>query len=105
MMPPPNVTGNLHMGHALNNTIQDILIDGRGCPDMKPYGSQVQTMPAYQLRLRVVDKITKEGKTKEELGRDGFLKEAWEWTELLWWKYQNQQETWVPVIGLEDRFT
>ena len=80
VMPPPNVTGNLHMGHALNNTIQDILIRFK-----RLKGYQALFLPgtdhaSISTEAKVVAKIKSEGKTKEDLGREGFLEEAWAWT-------------------------
>ena len=80
MMPPPNVTGKLHMGHALDGTIQDILIRYKR---MKGY--DVLWLPgtdhaAISTEMKVVQKLAKEGKTKADLGREKFLEEAWDWT-------------------------
>ncbi|MDD7762093.1 MAG: valine--tRNA ligase [Firmicutes bacterium] len=79
MMPPPNVTGNLHMGHAMY-VLQDIYIRYK-----RMQGYQVLWQPgtdhaSIATESRVVKKIKSEGKSKEELGRDGFLEEAWAWT-------------------------
>lgn len=80
MMPPPNVTGKLHMGHALDGTIQDILIRYK-----RMQGYDVLWLPgsdhaAISTEMKVVQKLKEEGKTKKELGRDKFLEEAWDWT-------------------------
>lgn len=79
MMPPPNVTGNLHIGHSMY-TLQDIYIRLK-----RMQGYQALWLPgtdhaSIATESRVVNKIRKSGKTKEELGREGFLKEAWDWT-------------------------
>ena len=82
VIPPPNVTGQLHMGHALDNTIQDVLIRYnrmKGVPTLWVPGSDHASIAT---EIKVVEKLAKEGKTKEDLGRDGFLKEAWAWKEL-----------------------
>ena len=106
MMPPPNVTGNLHMGHALNNTIQDILIRWKRMSGYKALWQPGTDHASISTEARVVDKITKEGKTKEELGRDGFLKEAWEWTELYGGNIKNQlKKLGVSCDWSRDRFT
>ncbi len=81
VMPPPNVTGRLHMGHALVNTIQDIFIRYnrmKGIPSLWIPGTDHASIAT---EVKVVEKLKSEGKTKEELGREGFLKEAWEWKE------------------------
>lgn len=80
-MPPPNVTAKLHIGHALVNTIQDIFIRYhrlKGEPTLWIPGTDHASIAT---EVKVVEKIKKEGKTKQELGREGFLKEAWEWKE------------------------
>ena len=106
MMPPPNVTGNLHMGHALNNTIQDILIRWKRMSGYEALWQPGTDHASISTEARVVDKITKEGKTKEELGRDGFLKEAWEWTELYGGNIKNQlKRLGVSCDWSRDRFT
>ncbi len=81
VIPPPNVTGRLHLGHALNNTIQDILIRYH---KMKGYETLwVPGMDHAGIATQVVveKKLAKEGIKKEDLGREGFLKEVWKWKE------------------------
>ena len=80
-MPPPNVTGQLHMGHALDNTLQDTL-----CRYKRMKGFEVLWQPgtdhaAIATEVKVINKLKAEGKDKNELGREGFLKEAWAWKE------------------------
>lgn len=80
-MPPPNVTGQLHMGHALDNTLQDTL-----CRYKRMKGYEVLWQPgtdhaAIATEVKVINKLKAEGKDKNELGREGFLKEAWAWKE------------------------
>ena len=82
VMPPPNVTGQLHMGHALNNTLQDIIIRWKRMKGFEALWIPGTDHASIATEAKVVDKIKKEGKTKEELGREGFLKEAWAWTEI-----------------------
>ncbi|MEE1023533.1 MAG: valine--tRNA ligase [Acutalibacteraceae bacterium] len=81
VMPPPNVTAQLHMGHALDNTLQDILIRYR-----RMQGYSVLWLPgtdhaAIATEAKIVAAMAEEGITKEDLGRDGFMKRAWEWKE------------------------
>ncbi len=81
-MPPPNVTAKLHIGHALDNTIQDIFIRYnrlKGIPSLWVPGTDHASIAT---EVKVVEKLKKEGKTKESLGREGFLKEAWAWKEM-----------------------
>ena len=80
-MPPPNVTAKLHIGHALVNTIQDIFVRYhrlKGEPTLWIPGTDHASIAT---EVKVVEKLKKEGKTKQELGREGFLKEAWDWKE------------------------
>ncbi len=81
MMPPPNVTGNLHMGHALNNTIQDVLIRYKRMQGFEALWLPGTDHASISTEAKVVAKIKSEGNTKEELGREKFLEKAWEWTE------------------------
>ena len=81
VIPPPNVTGNLHMGHALNNTLQDILIRWQ-----RMNGKATCWMPGMDhagiATQNVVERLLlKEGKTKYDLGRDEFVKRVWDWKE------------------------
>lgn len=91
MMPPPNVTGKLHMGHALDGTIQDILVRFK-----RMQGFDVLWLPgtdhaAISTEMKVVQKLKKEGKTKQDLGREKFLEEAWDWTHKYGGIIQKQQ--------------
>ena len=79
MMPPPNVTGNLHMGHALY-TLQDILIRWKRMEGYEALWLPGTDHASISTEAKVVEKIVSEGKSKEELGREGFLEEAWAWT-------------------------
>ena len=80
VMPPPNITGQLHMGHALDNTLQDILIRFKR---MQGYNAlwQPGDHASIATEVKVTNKLKEEGIDKEELGREGFLKRTWEWKE------------------------
>ena len=91
MMPPPNVTGKLHMGHALDDTIQDVLIRFK-----RMQGYDVLWLPgsdhsAISTEMKVVQKLRDEGKTKQDLGREKFLEETWDWTHKYGGIIQEQQ--------------
>ncbi|MEE0865823.1 MAG: valine--tRNA ligase [Clostridia bacterium] len=91
MMPPPNVTGKLHMGHALDDTIQDVLIRFK-----RMQGYDVLWLPgsdhaAISTEMKVVQKLRNEGKTKQDLGREKFLEETWDWTHKYGGIIQKQQ--------------
>ncbi len=80
MMPPPNVTGKLHMGHALDGTIQDVLIRFKRMQGYDTLWLPGSDHAAISTEMKVVQKLAKEGKTKQDLGREKFLEEAWDWT-------------------------
>lgn len=80
VMPPPNVTGNLHLGHALNNTIQDILIRKNRMDGYSALWVPGTDHASIATEAKVVSKLKEEGKSKESLGRDGFLEASWDWT-------------------------
>ena len=91
MMPPPNVTGKLHMGHALDGTIQDVLIRFKRMQGYDCLWLPGTDHSAISTEMKVVQKIKEEGKTKEELGRKKFLEEAWNWTHKYGGIIQKQQ--------------
>ena len=91
MMPPPNVTGKLHMGHALDGTIQDILIRFKRMQGYNTLWLPGSDHASISTEMKVVEKLKKEGKTKYEIGRDAFLKETWDWTRLYGGTIQEQQ--------------
>ncbi len=105
-IPPPNVTAKLHIGHALVNTIQDVFIRYhrlKGEPTLWIPGTDHASIAT---EVKVVEKLKKEGKSKQELGREGFLKEAWAWKE----KYGGEITTQIRKLGCScdwsrERFT
>ena len=81
VMPPPNVTGQLHMGHALDETMQDILIRYKRMQGYNALWQPGTDHAAIATEVKVIEKLREEGIEKEDLGREGFLKRAWEWKE------------------------
>lgn len=81
VMPPPNVTGKLHMGHALNNTIQDIFIRRKRMQNYAALWVPGTDHASISTEAKVTEKLRAEGKNKREMGREKFLEEAWSWTE------------------------
>ena len=79
VMPPPNITGQLHMGHALDETLQDILIRWRRMQGYSALWLPGTDHASIATEAKIVEAMRKEGVTKEDIGRDGFLKRAWEW--------------------------
>ena len=81
VMPPPNITGQLHMGHALDNTLQDILIRYKRMQGFSALWLPGTDHASIATEAKIVEAMRKEGVTKEDLGRDGFLERAWKWKE------------------------
>ena len=81
VMPPPNITGQLHMGHALDNTMQDILIRYKRMRGFEALWQPGTDHAAIATEVKVIEKLKSEGIEKHDLGREGFLEKAWEWKE------------------------
>ena len=81
VMPPPNVTGQLHMGHALDNTMQDILIRFKRMQGYEALWQPGTDHAAIATEVKVIEKLKSEGIDKNEIGREEFLKHAWAWKE------------------------
>ena len=79
VMPPPNITGQLHMGHALDNTMQDILIRFKRMQGYNALWQPGTDHASIATEVKIIEAMRKEGLSKEDLGRDGFLERAWEW--------------------------
>ena len=79
VIPPPNITGQLHMGHALDNTLQDILIRWRRMQGFSALWLPGTDHASIATEAKIVEAMAKEGLTKEMLGREKFLERAWEW--------------------------
>ena len=91
MMPPPNVTGKLHMGHALDGTIQDILIRFKRMQGYRTLWLPGTDHAAISTEMKVVQKLKAQGINKSDLGREKFLEEAWAWTKEYGGIIQKQQ--------------
>ena len=81
VMPPPNITGKLHMGHALDNTLQDILIRYKRMQGYNALWIPGTDHASISTEVKVINQLKSEGIDKNELGREGFLKRTWEWRE------------------------
>ncbi len=79
VIPPPNITGQLHMGHALDNTLQDILIRFRRMQGYSALWMPGTDHASIATEAKIVEAMKAEGITKEDIGRDGFLERAWAW--------------------------
>ena len=95
MMPPPNITAQLHMGHALNNTVQDILIRFKRMQGFEALWLPGTDHAAIATEVVVVNALAKEGITKESLGRDAFLQKMWDWYD----KYGNTIVSQLKKLG------
>ena len=107
VMPPPNITGKLHMGHALDQTLQDVLIRWRRMQGYNTLWIPGSDHASIATEVKVVQKVREEeGKEKEDLGRDEFLKRVWAWKE----EYGNTITTQIRKLGAScdwerERFT
>ncbi len=81
VMPPPNITGQLHMGHALDNTMQDILTRFKRMQGYNALWQPGTDHASIATEVKIIEQLKKEGIDKKDLGREGFLKRAWEWKE------------------------
>ncbi|MFI3177217.1 MAG: valine--tRNA ligase [Eubacteriales bacterium] len=81
VMPPPNITGQLHMGHALDNTMQDILTRFKRMQGYNALWQPGTDHASIATEVKIIEKMKEEGIAKEDLGREGFLERAWEWKE------------------------
>ena len=79
VIPPPNITGQLHMGHALDNTLQDILIRWRRMQGFEALWLPGTDHASIATEAKIVEAMRKEGVSKDDIGRDGFLERAWAW--------------------------
>ena len=106
VMPPPNVTGNLHMGHAMNNTLQDILIRFKRMRGYSALWVPGTDHASISTEVKVVEKLRNEGKSKDGLGREKFLEAAWAWTEEYGGNINNQlKKLGVSCDWSRERFT
>jgi valyl-tRNA synthetase len=81
VIPPPNITGQLHMGHALNNSIQDAIIRFKRMQGYSALYLPGTDHASIATEVKIVEQLAKEGLTKKDTGREGFLKRAWAWKE------------------------
>ena len=106
VMPPPNITGKLHMGHALDNTLQDILIRYKRMEGFNALWVPGTDHAAISTEVKVTNQLKSEGIDKKELGREGFLKRTWQWKE----EYAGTIENQLKKMGIScdwdrERFT
>ena len=80
VIPPPNITGQLHMGHALDNTLQDVLVRYKRMKGFSTLWVPGTDHASIATEAKIVEAMRREGITKDDIGRDGFLERAWAWT-------------------------
>ena len=90
VMPPPNITGQLHMGHALDNTMQDILTRYKRMQGYEALWQPGTDHAAIATEVKVIESLKKQGIEKTDLGRDGFLEKCWDWRKEYGGKIINQ---------------
>ena len=106
VMPPPNVTGNLHMGHALNNTIQDIMTRTKRMQGYSALWLPGTDHASISTEAKVVQKLRDQGIAKEDIGREKFLEETWAWTYEYGGNIKNQlKKLGVSCDWSRERFT
>ncbi|MCM1988385.1 valine--tRNA ligase [Oceanirhabdus seepicola] len=101
MMPPPNITGQLHLGHALDNTLQDILIRTKRMQGYCTLWLPGEDHASIATEVRVEKALIEEGLDKKEMGRDAFLERVWEWSN----QYRNRIRTQLKKVGVSADFT
>ncbi len=106
VMPPPNITGKLHMGHAFDNTMQDILIRYKRMQGYNALWIPGTDHAAISTEVKVTNQLKEEGIDKKELGREGFLERTWQWKE----EYAGTIENQLKKLGVScdwdrERFT
>ena len=106
VMPPPNITGQLHIGHALDNTLQDILIRFRRMQGYSALWLPGTDHASIATEAKIVEAMRKEGITKEDIGREGFLERAWKWKDEYGSRITNQlRKLGVSCDWKRERFT
>ena len=96
VMPPPNITGVLHMGHGMDNTLQDIIVRYKRMQGFETLWVPGIDHASIATEAKIVEQMKKEGITKEQIGREEFLKRAWAWKE----KYGNTILTQLRKMGV-----
>ena len=99
VIPPPNITGQLHMGHALDNTLQDILIRWRRMQGYSALWLPGTDHASIATEAKIVGKMKEEGLTKEQIGREEFLKRAWDWKRVYGVSFSSSRSWEAPATG------
>lgn len=106
VMPPPNITGKLHMGHALDQTMQDVLIRFKRMQGFSTMWVPGTDHASIATEAKIVEQLKKEGLSKEQIGREEFLKRAWKWKETYGGNIKNQlRKLGISCDWSKERFT
>ena len=101
IMPPPNITGQLHLGHALDNTLQDILIRFKRMEGYETLWLPGEDHASIATEVKVENELLKQGLKKKEMGREAFLEKVWEWTD----EYRARIRGQIKQLGCSADFT
>ncbi|ABS42116.1 valine--tRNA ligase [Clostridium botulinum] len=101
VLPPPNITGKLHLGHALDDTLQDILMRTKRMQGYSTLWLPGQDHASIATEVKVENELLKEGIVKKEIGREAFLEKVWEWTD----EYRNKIRNQIKKLGCSLDFT
>ena len=101
IMPPPNITGQLHLGHALDNTLQDVLIRTKRMQGYSALWLPGEDHASIATEVKVENELLKSGLKKKEMGREAFLEKVWEWTD----KYRDTIRNQLKKVGVSADFT
>ena len=101
VMPPPNITGKLHLGHALDNTLQDMLIRFKRMQGYCTLWVPGEDHASIATEVKVANELAKQGLDKKEMGREAFLKEVWKWTD----EYREKIRQQLKKVGVSADFT
>ena len=101
IMPPPNITGKLHLGHALDNTLQDMLIRFKRMQGYCTLWLPGEDHASIATEVKVANELAKQGLDKKEMGREAFLEEVWKWTE----EYREKIRQQLKKMGVSADFT
>ena len=101
VMPPPNITGKLHLGHALDNTLQDMLIRYKRMQGYCTLWVPGEDHASIATEVKVANELAKQGLDKKEMGREAFLEKVWEWSD----EYRERIRTQLKKVGVSADFT
>ena len=101
IMPPPNITGKLHLGHALDNTLQDMLIRFKRMQGYCTLWLPGEDHASIATEVKVENELLKQGLNKKEMGREAFLEKVWEWTD----EYREKIREQLKKVGVSADFT